>query len=277
MLLVTGATGNVGRELVEALLRDGEEVRALVRDPSSAALPHDVELVRGDLAEPATLDAAVDGADGAFLLWPFTSDADADRLGPPVVQRLARSGRIVYVSAEAAIHQPDAFWGRVERIVTSADVEWTILRPTGFAANTTMWADQVRAGHVVRWPFGDAVRSLIHERDIAAVAACALREDGHHGRRYVLSGPAALTQAEQVRQIGEALGRTLRWEELDRDAALKLLSAAWGDADFARGALEAWACFVEQPEVVTDTVEAVTGRPALPFATWAREHADAFR
>jgi hypothetical protein len=130
---------------------------------------------------------------------------------------------------------------------------------------------------VVRWPYGQAARSLIHEDDIAAVAVKALTEDGHEEATYVLSGPATLTQVEQVRIIGDVLHRDLRWEELPPDAARTQLGAAFGDAAFADAALAAWATFVAHPEGVTSTVQQVTGHPACSFHRWVADHADEFR
>ena len=140
-----------------------------------------------------------------------------------------------------------------------------------------MWADQIRSGDVVRWPFGAAARSLIDERDIAAVAVRALTEDGHAGSRYLLSGPAVLTQAEQLAAIGRALGRDLTWQEMSRAEAQQALAAAWGDPGFAASALGTWERFVTHPEVVTSTVCDLTGAPAHTFADWAAANAAAFR
>lgn len=274
MIAVTGATGNVGRHVVSQLLERGVAVRALTRGPDSAALPDAVDVVGADLSAPDTLDADVAGVDAVFLLWPFTSPAAAASLAPRVVDTIARHARrIVYLSAEVAGRQPDVLEGLIAR----SGVQWTFLRPTGFAANTLMWAPQIRADGVVRWPYGEAARSLIHERDIAAVAVRSLIEDGHDGARYVLSGPETLTQAEQVRAIGEAIGRPVRWEELPRQEARSQLAEAFGDAAFADGALEAWAAFVDQPERVTSTVEEVTGVAARSFPQWALDHAEDFR
>lgn len=134
-----------------------------------------------------------------------------------------------------------------------------------------MWAEQIRASGVVRWPYGRAARSLIHERDIADVAVRALTEGGHAGARYVLTGPDALTQTEQVAVIGEAIGRPVRWEELSREGAEGRLAGVVPDT-----ALDTWAAFVEDPEVVTSTVQEVTANPGRTFAQWAREHAAEF-
>lgn len=183
----------------------------------------------------------------------------------------------MYLSAQAAAGQPDSFWALAERAIEDSGASWTFLRPTGFAANTLLWADQIRSGNVVRWPFGGAARALIDERDIAAVAVRALTGDGHAGTRYLLSGPAVLTQAEQLAAIGQAIGRELRWRELPRPAAVQELTAAWGDPAFARTALDAWEWFADHPETVTTTVQDITGAPAHSFADWAAANAAAFR
>jgi uncharacterized protein YbjT (DUF2867 family) len=265
---VTGATGKVGRHVVAGLLDREVAVRALVRDPDSASLPEQVELVPGDLSHPESLDGRVEDPDSVFLVWPFLSADGAE----DAADVLAAPGRrLIYLSAEAAARRPDSFWALVEQAIERSPSEWTFLRPTGFAANTLMWADQIREGDVVRWIYGDAARSLIDERDIATVAVQALTEPGHARRRYVLSGPEALSQAEQVREIGGAIGRELHWEELSRDQVEEQLD---GVPDTA---LDTWAGFVQAPEVVTSTVQELTGRPARSFAEWARDHAEAFR
>jgi len=166
--------------------------------------------------------------------------------------------------------------GLVEHAIEESGIEWTFLRPSGFAANTLMWAHQIRSGNVVRWPFGAARRALIDERDIASVAVRALTEDGHAGARYVLSGPEVLTQAGQLAAIGDAIGRDLTWEELPKDAALEALTAAWGDRAFAETAVDAWEWFVDHPETVSPEVRAITGAPARSFADWAADNAAEF-
>ncbi len=273
-VLVTGATGNVGRHVLSGLLERGVEVRALVRDPAAARLPEGVEAVRGDLTRPGTLEDAAAGVASVFLLWPGFGAADA----PAAVDAVARHARrIVYLSASAGPEnrRPDGFWGEIEELVERTGLEWTFLRAGGFAANTLGWADQIRDG-VVRWPYGQAGRSLIHEADIAEVAVRALTEDGHVGAAYTLTGPEVLTQAEQVAVIGRAVGRDVRWEEQPVDEAREQLLAAWGDPSYADMALAAWAAMVDDPEHVTTTVQDVTGTPARTFHQWALDHAADF-
>jgi uncharacterized protein YbjT (DUF2867 family) len=268
MIFVTGATGKVGRHVVSGLVQRDVAVRALVRDPAAAGLPAGVDVVSGDLTDPARVSTQIDGADAVFLLWPFFGEGEAGEL----VEALAsQAARIVYLSAEAAARRPDSFWAAVEQEVERSADEWTFLRPTGFAANTLMWADQIRESGIVRWPYGQAKRSLIHESDIADVAVLALTEAGHAGERYVVTGPEAINQVEQVNEIGEAIGQDLRWEELSREDAEAELGESVPDT-----ALDTWAGFVDTPEVVTSTVEDVTGHPARPFGEWARDHAGDF-
>lgn len=278
MILVIGATGNVGRQVVSQLLERGVAVRALTRDPAAADLPSGVEVVAGDLSDPSALERHAEGVDAVFLVWPFTSPEQADELAPAVLEAIApHARRVVYLSATPAAYEPDSFWARVEQAIERSDAGWTFLGPSGFAANTRMWAEQIRSDGVVHWPYGEAARSLIHERDIAAVAVRALTEEGHGGQAYHLTGPETITQAQQVHAIGEAIGRPLRWEELSREAALEQLTDAFGDAPFAEGALITWAGCVDHPEEVTSTVEELTCAPARSFDEWARDHADDFR
>jgi uncharacterized protein YbjT (DUF2867 family) len=272
MIVVTGGTGRVGGQVVAQLRERDLPVRVVSRHPDGT------DAVHADLADPASLEPHLRDAEALFLVWPFTSAEVTASLAPQVAAIAARHvSRVVYLSAQPAGERPGSFWALTERAVEGAGVPWTFLRPTGFASNTLMWADQIRSGDVVRWPFGAAARSLIDERDIAAVAVRTLTEDGHAGARYLLSGPAVLTQAEQLAAIGRALGRDLTWAELSRPVAQQALAAAWGDPGFAASALDTWEWFVTHPETVTSTVRDVTGAPAHPFADWAAAHADAFR
>jgi uncharacterized protein YbjT (DUF2867 family) len=268
-VLVTGATGHVGRQVVAQL---GGEVRALVRDPDRARLPKRIEAAKGDLTDPSTLDKALTGVESVFLLWPFFT---ADRAAEAVQVIASRARRVVYLSAMSVRDEDQrgsGFWGEVEYLIERSGLEWTFLRAGGFATNTLVWADQIRTAGVVRWPYGQAARSLIHERDIAAVAVRALTGDGHAGAKYVLTGPDAVTQAEQVRIIGEAIGRPLRWVEPAPPEAREQVLAALGDPAFVDGALAYWASLVTEPEPVTHAVQEVTGTPAHTFREWAIDH-----
>lgn len=173
MILVTGATGKVGRHVVSQLRDAGVGVRALTRTPEAADLPDGVEVVRGDLSAADALDASLDGVDAVFLVWPFLTTDGA----PAVLEVIARHAkRLVYLSsmgerdANGRRTDPISFHADMEHLIAQSGPDWTFLRPSGFASNTLMWAEQIRTDGVVRWPYADAARSLIHERDVAAVA-----------------------------------------------------------------------------------------------------------
>lgn len=273
-ILVTGSTGKIGRQLVAQL--DGADVRALTRSPVTAGLPGNVEAVAGDLATVEGLEAALDGVDKVFLLWPLFSTGSAAE----VVDLIARHARhVVFLSSAGVTDDGEntIFHAEIERLIEQSGLQWTFLRAGGFATNALDWAEQIRTGGEVHWPYGNAVRVLIHEADIAAVAARTLTEDGHFGRKYVLTGADQISQADQVRAIGTAIGADLRWREMDPGTAREYLMSTWGDSSFVSGALEHWASLEKHPEEANGTVERITGVPARTFGEWARDHADDFR
>jgi uncharacterized protein YbjT (DUF2867 family) len=265
-ILVTGATGTVGRQVTAQLLEAGAGVRALTR--GAAEFPPAVESVRGDLSVLDSLYAAVEGVEAVFLVWPFASVEGLEAV-LAVVAKQAR--RVAYLSsAVVREHEREA-----ERLIERSGLEWTMLRPHAFAANTLRWAEQIRAESVVREPYGQAAMSLVHERDIAAVAVRALTQDGHAGAAYELTGPDSLTQAEQARIIGEVIGRPVRWEEASpQDARRKMVARGW-PPEAVDGILRAQAEMTIGPSPVTATVEEVTGSRARMFRSWVAEHAHA--
>ncbi|MET8050199.1 NmrA family NAD(P)-binding protein [Streptosporangium sp. NPDC005286] len=269
-ILVIGATGTVGRQVVAQLLEAGAEVRALARDPEVAGLPDGVEVVRGDLAHPATLHAPLDGAEAVFLLWPF---ATAEGM-PAVLDVVATHARRVVYLSSAAVRDYEQ---QVERLIERSGLEWTFLRPHAFAANALRWAGQIRAEAVVREPYGAAAMPPLHERDLATVAVRALVGDGHSGAVHELTGPEILTQAEQASIIGEVIGRPVHWEETSpQTARQQMLTRGWPPAA-VDGILQAQAEMATAPRVTTATVAAVTGAPARTFRTWVADHAGEFR
>ena len=277
-ILITGATGNVGRHVVAQLLRAGARVRALTRNPDSARLPGGVELAHGDLSIPETLDVCWNGVEAAFLIWPFFTAEGAKSVVDLVTKHCRR---IVFLSAltvrdDSELQTDPIFHADIERLIEQSGIEWTFLRCSGFATNALWWAPQIHTNGVVRGPYGSAARSLVHECDIASVGVLALTGDRHGGKKYVLTGPQSLTQIEQVDTIGEAIGRRLRWEEISPEVARQQMLTSMPPS-FADAALNYWAKLVTEPEPVTRTVEEVTGLSARPFREWAIEHASDFR
>jgi uncharacterized protein YbjT (DUF2867 family) len=283
-VLVTGATGRLGRLVVDELLRTGAPVRALTRRPEHAALPAGVEVVAGDFTDPASLDQALEGAASVFLVW-TASPATA----PAVVARLAAHSspnprRITYLSAphqtpHPFFQQPNPMRGlhiEIERLLAATNLETTVLRPGMFASNARhWWGPQIRAGDVVRWPYADAETAPVDERDIAAVAARVLLDDQRAGGDYVLTGPESLSQAAQVRAIGDAIGRELRFEELSPDEFRREAMGTW-PAGVADMLLDAWRATLGRPAFVTPAIQEIIGSPARSFYRWAADHADAF-
>ena len=282
--LVTGATGRVGRLVVDELLRAGVRVRALTRRPENAALPAGVEVVAGDLTVPATLDAALEGAEAVFLVW-----TAAAATAPAVVARLAahtsaQPRRVVYLSSphqtpHPFFQQPNALRGlhaEIERLLAASGLGVTVLRPGMFASNARhWWAPQISQGDIVRWPYGEAETAPIDERDIAAVAARALLDGRHAGDDYVLTGPESLSQAAQVRAIGDAIGRRLRFEELLPDEFRRETAGTWPGAAVEM-LLGAWQAALGRPAYVTSAVEEILGSPPRTFYQWAVDNAAAF-
>ncbi|MFJ7218454.1 NAD(P)H-binding protein [Amycolatopsis sp. NPDC098790] len=279
-ILVTGARGNVARALVEQLLRDGHEVRAAGRDPGTTRLPGGVEVVAADLARSANWDAALDGVTKVFL---YAGTAGLDGF----LSRASGLAQVVVLSALGADPaSEDAITrahGEAEQAVRDSGLPWTFLRPGGFAANRLLWADSVRAG-VVRDPFPDSHSALIHEADIAAVAARALTSSGHLGATYSLTGPESLTVRQQAAVLGGVTGAPVRVETQDLDDYRRELTAAFaarglgsvGSASVIEARIRRLAALVDRPQATTETVRDVTGRPARSFAEWAAEHAAAF-
>ncbi|KUL41095.1 NAD(P)H-binding protein [Actinoplanes awajinensis] len=265
-ILVTGATGNVGRMVVDELLALGaEDIRALTVDPARAGLPPGVEVVRGFLGKVETMPAALAGADVMFLA-PY----------PPTVSEVCRLaadagvGRIVDLAGAKGDH-----WQVIEDGVEASGVPFTHLEPGEFMANATLWAGQIRAGDVVRDTCGDAANAPIAQEDIAAVAARVIVEAGHAGRSYEMTGPESLTRREKVERIGRALGRRLTYVDLPRAEAIAQLEQAMGE--YAEWYVDGLAALAEHPQAAVPTVAELLGRPAITFQEWAGRHADDFR
>ena len=279
-ILVTGATGQIGHEVVAQLTAAGVPVRAMTRNPRSVTFPGSVEVVAGDLSAPETLDGALDDVTAVFLVWTLPLAPAA-----PAIERIAsRAERIVFLSAPIRtghpfFQQPNRLrlvQAGVEDIIEKATTRWTILRPGPFALNCrNWWAPQIKNGDVVRWFHGAAQTAAVHQRDIAAVAVLALCEERHHGRDYVLTGPESLTQREQLELIGDAIARKLVFEEVSPDTARRELLAAW-PAWVTDMLLSAYGAAVDRPALVTSTIEEVTGKPARTFREWAIDHAAEF-
>lgn len=262
MIVVTGATGNVGRPLVEALASAGEEVAAVSRRGP----------VPGDLSDAASLRPAFEGASAVFLLLP------GDFRGPlaPVLSEARESGvsRVVLLSSQGVgTGRHPAFF---EDAVRTSGLEWTVLRPGGFASNALQWAESVRSSRTLAAPFGDVALPVIDPADIASVAAAALLDPSHAGRTYELTGPEPVTPRDQAAAIGEAVGEPVRFVPQTREEALSVFRG-FMPSEVALATLDILGEPTPEEQRVSPDVERVLGRPARPFSEWAARNAAAFK
>jgi uncharacterized protein YbjT (DUF2867 family) len=272
LVLVTAATAPVGRSIVEQLVAMGHPVRALTRDPEKANLPAGAEVVAGDLSDAESLAAAFQNVSSVFLL------AAVPGFAPTFLKTAQEAGvcRIVFQSSGAIVdgtdEQPNpiaAFHYDIERQIRESGLDWTFLRLEVASADALQWAfdvpAQLKAGDVVRGPYAEAAGSPMHPIDLAAVAIVALTREEHAGKIYHLTGPQSLTHREQIQLIGEALGRSLRYEEWDEEQARAAISP-YAPADVL---FETWKRHIGTPAPVIDTVQRLTGRPPRSVKAWA--------
>jgi len=274
-ILITGATGNVGRPLVNQLATAGVEVRAVTRQPETARFPDGVKVVR-------TAAEGLLGASAVFL----NSRALGDELEPLIRQaRFEGVTRLVALSAINAdddfSRQPSRFRGdrnkEVEQLAVDSGLEWVSLRPTVFITNFFgMWAPQIQAGDVVSGPYPTASTAPIVDRDISAVAAKALLTDELVGRRIPMTGPQAFTNTEMVEIIGSVLGRPLRYQEVPAEMVRQRFIGLGFPSQFADAYIAFLEATVEKPALVTHEVEKILGRPAETFTDAVSAHQDLF-
>lgn len=269
-ILVTGATGNVGRHLITQLHEAGHEVRALTRNPANAGLPAGVEAVAGNLIDTGTLEDAFRNVDAIHLITFGGGGYDDLTNGPEIVALAERSG----------IRRATVLGGwsptSIENALQTSKLVWTILQPKEFMGNALEWANEIHATNTVSMlaTFRSAV---VHEADIANVAVCALTENGHGGRSYVLTGPEALTPEERTRILAKATGQDITFVKLTEDGERERLRGYGYDDDYVEFGIQLATNPPTEAGVVLPTVETVTGRRARTFALWAQENAEQFR
>ncbi|MDJ0343651.1 NAD(P)H-binding protein [Streptomyces sp. H10-C2] len=276
MILVTGATGNLGRPLIAELAARGRKVRALTRTPGGARLPAGVEPCDSTAPDFDGVTALVVNIAGT----PGSTDALLDAAKAAGVRRVVTVSALVVADDEAAGEGSSAAIHRnLETAVAAAFPQWTHLRPGAFAANALQWKAQLTAGDVVRGPYAGACTAPIHEADIAAVAVQALLGDELLGQAPSLTGPHGLTTAEQVAILGAVLARPLRFEEIPAAAAKQAMLShnSWVQEEAIDSLLRYLAGTVGKPALVTGEVERILGRPALTYAQWAEANVSAFQ
>ncbi|MGJ5756646.1 uncharacterized protein YbjT (DUF2867 family) [Streptomyces puniciscabiei] len=279
MIVVTGATGNVGRPLTQALAEAGEHVTAVSRH--AAAVPDGVRHVSADLAEPQSLTPALDGAKALFLL--LSGDLHAPEARPTdIIELAAASGvrRAVLLSSQGVATRPlgpsRIAMRAVEEALRESGLDWAVLRPGGFASNALAWAESVRTQGTVAAPFGDVGVPIVDPADIAEVAAACLLDDRHTGGVFELTGPDVITPRQQTEAIAAALGSPVRFHELTREEA-KAAMTQFVPPELADDTLDIIAAPNPAELRISPDVERVVGRAPRSFNDWVARSIAAFR
>ena len=279
MIVVTGATGNVGRPLTRALAEAGQQVTAVSRH--AAAVPDGVRHLAVDLTEPGGLGPALTGAKALFLL--LSGDMHAAGANPADTIAAAEAAgvrRVVLLSTQGVATRPlgatRIAMRALEDLLRGSGLEWAILRPGGFASNALWWAESIRAQRVVAAPFGDVGVPIVDPADIAEVAAACLLDDRHNGGVYELTGPEVITPRRQAEAIAAALGSPVRFHDLTREQA-KAAMAHSMPAELAEDTLTILGSPNPAELRVSPDVQRVLGRAPRPFADWAARNIAAFR
>jgi uncharacterized protein YbjT (DUF2867 family) len=275
VFLVTGATGNVGSELVRALADAGQPVRALTRNGTNADVPAGVPQVAGDLNDPEGLRSALAGIRGLFLMPGYQGAAQT-----LAYARAAGVERVVQLSGSSVASTDtgnaiSTYMVEAEASVKNGGLAWTIVRPYAFMSNTLQWVPQLKAGDVVTAPFAGVRQAVTDPADIAAVAALALTTEGHAGKTYTVTGPEPLLPADRVRILGTVLGRNLELRPQPDDEARAEMNATM-PAAYVAAFFSFYAAGTLDESTPLGTVADLTGRPPRTFEQWARAHASAF-
>ncbi|MFE1956294.1 SDR family oxidoreductase [Streptomyces sp. NPDC059524] len=278
MILVTGATGKVGREAVEQLVALGKDVRALSRKPAEANLPEAVEVVAGSPGDADALAVALKDVEAALVI--LSGDVAGEAVTFAAAAKAAGLPRLVLLSSGGVEHPlPHGIADEhraAEEALEASGAGCTFLRPGPFHANTSWWIRTVREESRVRDWIGNNPGAPIDEYDIASAAVVALTGEGHEGRSYLLTGPEVLTSEEQARILGDVLGRDLEFSVAPQEEVVDVFTGITGDRPAAQTNVAA----LHSPDVpwskVSPAVRELTGRDPRPYRAWAVANASLF-
>ena len=285
MILVTGATGTIGKDLVKGLIAKGEQVRAMIHNPDkapAASREPGVEYVTGDLEKPETVIAALQGVEKAFLLSP--EDPRMAELHGKFAAAAKEAGlrhlvRLSILPANPDAPLPIAKWhGEADRLVMESGVPYTILRPAYFMQNNLRAARTIASEGAIYGAMGDGKVGHIDTRDIAEVAATVLTSEGHEGQIYPLTGPESLSMTEVAARLSTTLGKTVKYVNLPPDKA-KAGMMAMGMPDWRADAWVALGGMIAmgKADMATPAVKDILGREPHNIDQFAAEYAQAFR
>lgn len=283
MVLITGATGTIGSNILRILASRGEPVRAMTRDPRRILASHScVDIAQADFNDPPSLVSAVRGVDAIFLMSAPASPTARHELAMLEAARAGGVSRIVKLSAIGTGETIDGMtlgpWHlQSEQALRAAGFDWTVLRPSVFASNVLWWADAIPSGRPISNMTGAGTQGVVDPRDVAGVAVESLLTPMHAGRTYTLTGPDLLSVPDQATVLTEVLGFPVRSRDMPLDEARAQMLASGMDGSVVDAIVTglAWAR-AGHNAVVTDDVEHVLGRPPASFETWCRDHRAAF-
>ena len=284
MILVTGATGTVGSEVVRQVSAAGVPVRALVRDPArgEALAGPGVEIVPGDLLDPASLDSALDGVDKLFLLTAFTPDQETPAANAIAAAQRAGGVHVVRMSVVGASEDSSFATGRgcarTERQLSQSGLDWTVLQPHAFMQNVLGNAGTIATEGALYGTTGEGRIGTVDTRDIASVARTVLTEPGHTGKTYVLTGPESLTHADMAATLAAVLGKEVRYVDVTPDQYEQTLLGYGLPEPLAEDIRVLYGEIFRSGggDFVTTHVRDVTGRAPRSFEEFVRDHATVF-
>lgn len=278
MILISGATGNVGKVLVKQLIDEGEQVRVLVRDQRKVSeFGNRVEAAVGDLDKPDTLAAPMRGADRLYFVTPVTEQVTN-------LLKAAKQAGVKHVVKQSTLEAdrslgPGKWHREQEELIKSMGFSWTFIRPTMFMSNTIeWWGATIKAQNAVYFPGGKGKVSPVDARDVAAVASTILTSPGHKGQIYEVTGPEVLMISEMVQVLAKSLGRSLRYVNVPAFLAAIWLRRFGMSRELVKALMETLGALRRNEYAyVTDTVEGVGGIKPRTFEGWCREHINDFR
>ncbi|CAN5832851.1 NAD(P)H-binding protein [soil metagenome] len=280
MILVTGATGNIGGKIVQQLLALKQPVRVFVRDESKIAhLGHQVERAVGDLEKVDTLEAALQGVDRMFLNTSgFGVQQDENAIEAAKRAGISQIVKLSTFGAGEPAHAIDHWHAAQESVLQASGLGWTMLRPGQFMSNSLQWVSSIKAQNAVYFPGGEGKVAPIDPRDIAAVAVVALTQPGHEGKAYQMTGPELLSVNEQVQILARLLGKPLQYVDVPPAVAAEQMLKR-GMPPMLVDALNELSVMLREGRGAyqTHTVEEITGRPPYTFEEWCRDHLAIFQ
>jgi len=284
MIVVSGATGKIGTEIVGMLRKQGKEVAALTRNPTMAQAPSGVHAVPWNPSRPQMPDLPVDQIEALFICPRAMGDQHPGEVAKELLaSAVDRGARRVTLLSAVTVQFGGGYrrfaktFETIEDAVRASSLSWTILRCTDFSSNAIAWAPQIRSTTVVRGAYGDATTSTIHDRDVAAVSAETLLDDDHSGCSYVLSGPESLSQRDKVQIIGDIIGKQVAWQEISPEEVREAMISRGIPPEIPDRMLGYLADHIERAGPSSDTVERLLGRPPMSYAEWIAEHREAFQ